>query len=147
MLSRTSIVCTTFATSADTSTAADNWQSRTYSNTAPVNSCQSPRASGTCSSLVSGSQIFLVLTATTAASQGVGVHLRESAAKPLHATSWPPSPDTRPHWMNTCTRGFVSFPTPEDRLWTLASRRCTKHTHDRCGKRLTCTLQWTPTTT
>ena len=46
----------------------------------------------------------------TAASQGVGVQLWDNAAKPLHAISRPPSPDTRPHWIHTCTSGFVSFP-------------------------------------
>ena len=102
-----------------------------------------PRDSGvkscraTSLSPLSCSQIFLVLTATTAAPKGAG------AAKPLHATSWPLSPGTRPHWIHTCMSGFVSFPKPEDQLWTLAGRRCTNHTHDHCGRTLACTLQWT----
>ena len=77
-----------------------------------------PRDSGvkscraTSLSPLSCSQIFLVLTATTAAPQGAG------AAK-LHATSWPRSPGTRPHYIHTCTSDIVSFPTPGDQLRTL----------------------------
>ena len=76
--------------------------------------------------------------ARTGASEDVVQEFLTELAMPLHATFWPPLLDTRPHWVNTCTSGFASFPTPGDQLWTLAGRRCTNHTHDHCDLHAPC---------
>ena len=108
-------MCTPFATCADTPTAADIWQSCTYSNTALEPTCApcfwsqllpSPRTSGTCSSLLSCSQILLALTATKSRIPGRGCAPGENAAKPRHATFWPPSLDTMDGHVHEWVRFF-----------------------------------------
>ena len=149
MLSRTSIIYISFATCADNSTAADNWQSRTHYNTALAlhrqnawMSHKSTPATAIACAPVTRHMCPTILESTPAkpasfwnvvvADGHNGRIPREwvcTCGRMLQSRSMqlpgPPSPDTRPHWMNTCTSGFVSVPTPEDQLWTLASRRCT----------------------